>query len=205
MYSSISIHTSLILFTVTLALALKDASRKRRNHVDRQTDRERSERERKQDDRGGGRRVEGKYFTSIRICVQIWSWARGNLCKIMLIRLYNMQGAATKQFFFHHRGGGDLSHKRRRVTPVLRNNVTEWKGHVGCSVVEIEIGWTSEQPRQDSVTLNWNHESKRQTKVFEQSDVLRWTGCTKIPKNAQVLGQALWNTTKNKLTTPTWI
>lgn len=110
------IHTSLIVFTVTLASPLKRKNRR----VVRQIDRERSDRERKQDDREGGRRVEEKYFTSSRICVQIWSWARGNLCKIMLIRLYNMQGAATKQFYFFHRRGGDLSHKRRRVTLVLK-------------------------------------------------------------------------------------
>lgn len=101
-FLSIDSHLSYCLHCDIIASALKDPSPKRKNRVVRQTDRERKvrQRERKQDDRGGGRRVEGKYFTSSRICVQIWSWARGNLCKIMLIRLYNMQGAATKQFFF---------------------------------------------------------------------------------------------------------
>lgn len=99
-FLSIDSHLSYCLHCDISLTSEKSPKRKYRRVV-RQIDRQRKARQReKEDDREGGRRVEEKYFTSSRICAQIWSWARGNLCKIMLIRLYNMQGAATKQFYF---------------------------------------------------------------------------------------------------------
>lgn len=74
MQSLVLIHTSPIVFTVTLASPLKDLTVSGKEKpwgslTDRQT--EKGQTERKQDDIGGGRWVEGKYFTSSRICVQI--------------------------------------------------------------------------------------------------------------------------------------
>lgn len=120
MQFKVSIHTSPIFYIVTLTSLLKcpTVSEKHKQSCSR-TDRQRSDCETERKDG----RVEGKYFTSSWICVQIRGWARGNLCEIMLIHLYNMQGVATKPFFLSYRGGGELSHTKRRVTQMLRNTM----------------------------------------------------------------------------------
>lgn len=104
-----------------LTSEMSDCLRERQavDHLDRQTEVRLWDRK---PDGGGKDGREEENSSHSWICVQITGWARGNLCEIMLIYLYNMQAVATQPFFLSHRGGGDLSHKK-----MLRNNATQWK------------------------------------------------------------------------------